>query len=68
MRLLSAYFFPFSKMQNFSHLHKYEPIKQKIIPIFLSYINYMIYICKNKKRPLNAFKITIYLRKTLLII
>lgn len=56
MRLLNAYFFSFSKMRNFSHLRKYKPIKQKIIPIYLSYINYMIYICSNIERLINALK------------
>lgn len=49
-------FFSFYKMQYFSYLRNYTPIEQKNSLHFLSYINYMAYICSNIKRLINALK------------
>lgn len=54
MRLLSAYFFSSSKMRHFSYLRNYTPTERKNSLHFLSYINYMVYICNNIKRLINA--------------
>lgn len=56
MRLLSAYFFLSLKCCILAILRNYTPTERKNSPYFLSYINYMIYICSNIKRLINALK------------